>query len=85
MPFVLLVKNSRGWRFWIYLTIGSGIGPALVLSRLLYSLLTHSSSGSPTTESPDYSTIWVSAAVSNLTTLIYLLLLRRAQLAWKSD
>ena len=85
IPFILLVRNSRGWRFWIYFALGSGIGPAIFLSPVLYPLVTDSSFGIPTTKSPDYSGIWISAAVSNLTTLIYLLLLRRPQLARKSS
>jgi hypothetical protein len=80
-PFVLLVRNSRGWRFWVYLALGSGIGPALLLSSWLYSFLTRSRSGSLTAESPGCFAFCISAAVSSITTLIYLLLLRRAQLA----
>jgi hypothetical protein len=85
MPFVLLVRNIGGWRFWIYLAIGSSIGPGLFFGTLLYSFLTRSSSGSMTTEPADYSAVYISTAVSSLTTLIYLSLLRRAQLARKSN
>jgi hypothetical protein len=80
MPFVLLVRNIRGWRFWFYLALGSCIAPGLFSLSLLHSHLTRSSSGSsPTTESPDYTAVPISAAISILTTLIYLLLLRRNQ------
>jgi hypothetical protein len=75
IPYVLLVRNSRGWRFWVYLVLGSGIGPALFLSPLLYSFRARSSLSGAT----DYVTVYVSALVSCLTALIYLLLLRRAQ------
>jgi hypothetical protein len=78
IPYVLLVRSSIGWRFWIYLAIGSGIGPALVL----YAVLTRTSSPGSTTD--DYVNFCISAAVSSITTLIYLLLLRRTQLARNS-
>ena len=74
VPFVLLVRNAKGWRFWIYLALGSGIGPGIILIMSLRSV-----------EPADYSAVPISAAISSLTTLIYLLLLRRAQLARKSD
>ena len=82
IPYVLLVRSSRGPRFWTFLALGSGIGPVIVLGPLLYSFLTHSSLPS---ESADYSTVAISAAVSSLTALIYLLLLRRAQPSRKSN
>ena len=78
LPYVLLVRSSRGWRFWVYLALGSGIGPALVL----FAVLTRASSHDLTTD--DYVNFCISAVVSSLTTLTYLLLLRRAQLAQNS-
>ena len=74
VPFVLLVRSAKGWRFWICLTLGSSIGPSIILIMSLRSV-----------EPPDYSAVPISAAISSLTTLIYLQLLRRAQLARKSD
>jgi hypothetical protein len=85
IPFVLVVKNTIGRRFWIYLALGSCIRPGLFFGELLYSVQKHSASGGVATESTDYSTLWMSAVVSGLTTLVYLLLLRRAQLAQKSN
>lgn len=81
IPYVLLVRSGRGTRFWIFLALGSGIGPVIVFSPLLYSLLAHSSLPS---EHADYSTVAISAAVSSLAALIYLLLLRRVQPSRKS-
>jgi hypothetical protein len=78
VPYVLLVRSSRGWRFWVYLAFGSSIGPALVLCAVL----TRTGYGGMTTD--DYGTFCLSTAVSSVTTLIYLLLLRRAQLAGHS-
>jgi hypothetical protein len=76
IPYVLLVRNSQGSRFWIYLAVGTGIGPALVLSPFIYSLLRRSLDTEPT----DYLyNACIAAVVSGLTALIYLLLLRQAQ------
>jgi hypothetical protein len=77
LPYVLLVRNCIGQRFWAYLALGSGIGPVLVL----FAVLTRTDSLSLTTD--DYGTFCSSAVVSILTTLTYLLLLRRAQLVRK--
>lgn len=85
IPYVLLVRNSNGWRFRIYLALGSGIGPALLLSPSLFSILRRFSSGGPPIEFPDYAFVCSSAMVSSFTTLIYLLLLRRAELCRKPD
>jgi len=83
IPFVLVVKNTIGRRFWAYLALGSGIGPGLFFIELLYSFLTRARSGRGAAESADYSSLWMSAFISSLTTLIYLLLLRRTQQARK--
>jgi hypothetical protein len=80
IPYVLLVRNSQGWRFWVYLAIGSGIGPSLVLSPSLYAFLRRSFDGPPSTD--DYYTACIATMVSCLTALVYLLLLRRAQ-SWQ--
>lgn len=85
IPYVLLVRNSKGWRFWIYLALGTGIGPALFLSPLLYSFLTRSSPGSLPSEPADYGSVGISTVFSSFTILIYLLLLRRAQPNRKSN
>jgi hypothetical protein len=77
IPFVLLVRNIRGWRFWMYLTLGACFGPALILGVELYSAVR----GMSFEGFPDHSTsvVYMAGAVSTLTTLLYLLLLRRAQ------
>ena|ERR1035438_6285377 len=77
IPAVLLVRDLRGLRFWIYLAMGSCIGPAIILGIAFYSAL----------RSPNFvgfpenslSTVCLAAGISSVTTLIYLLLLRRAQ------
>jgi len=85
IPFVLLVRNSRGWRFWIYLALGTGIGPCLIFGFSLFALVARASSGSLTTGPADYSAVPISAVISSFTTLIYLLLLQRARLARNGD
>lgn len=79
IPYVLLVRSSKGWRFWIYLVLGSGIGPAFVLSPLFYSFLRGSFDSLPAEPTDYYYGVCISAMVSSLTTLVYLLLLRRGQ------
>jgi hypothetical protein len=84
IPYVILVRSSRGPRFWIYLALGTGIGPAFCVFDLLYSFLTHSAANHLRTALADDDyilTLCISAVVSSLTALIYLALLRRADLA----
>ena len=77
IPIVLAVRNIGGWRFWMYFALGSCIGPAWFLGMALYFFLkspTHFGSV------PGPLGLYVRpAVVSSLTTLVYLLLLRRAQ------
>lgn len=77
VPIVLLVRNIRGWRFWVYWAIGVCFGPALVLAAEL----------STAVRSPGLAgfagnsmVVYLAAAISGLTTLFYLLLLRRGQM-----
>ena len=74
VPIVLVVRNIRGWRFWMYWVIGSCIGPALILAVSLYS-----GPGLAGFGGNSMSLFYLAAAISGLTTVIYLLLLRRAQ------
>jgi uncharacterized MnhB-related membrane protein len=77
IPIVLAVRNIGGWRFWMYFALGSCIGPAWFLGMELYF-----SFASPHRAAfvPGPIDLFLrAAAVSCLTTLLYLLLLRRAQ------
>jgi hypothetical protein len=77
IPVVLLVRNICGWRFWMYWATGVCFGPAIVLAVALYSaVLGPSFAGFPESS---MSVVYVAGAVSGLTTLIYLLLLRHGQ------
>jgi hypothetical protein len=79
LPFVLAVKDLRAWRFWLWLAIGTCIGPLLIVGWVLL-------------EAPGYPHdkvsealygamffVYMATGVSSLTALIYLLLLRWAQ------
>lgn len=74
VPIVVLVTNIRGWRFWMWWAIGICLGPALVMVVALYS-----GPGFGGLPGSSMSAVYLAAAVSGLTTLIYLLLLRRGQ------
>jgi hypothetical protein len=77
IPIVLLVKDIRGWRFWMYWGIGICFGPALVLAVAVFAATRGISfAGFP---GNSMSVVYIAGAVSGLTTLIYLLFLRRAQ------
>ena len=70
-PIVLIAIDLRGWRFWMYLAIGSSVGPFYWLGRKLMSFDTNSNLyGGP---------YFVVGAVSILASLIYLWTIRRAQ------
>ena len=77
IPIVLLVRNIRGWRFWMYCAIGILFGPALILAVGFYSALRAPSfAGFP---GDSMSVVYIAGAVSGLTGFLYLVLLRSAQ------
>ena len=78
VPIVLVVADTRGWRFWMYWAIGSSIGPLMIVGIALYTKLTSPAAEGFTPGSIAF-LVFVTAAVSCLTTLIYLLSLRLAQ------
>lgn len=77
MPAVLIVRNFRGYRFWLYWGLGSCVGPLLILALFgaVYLLVPHAA-----TEQwmrPELRVIlYLAAAVSSLTSLFYLLLVQ---------
>lgn len=78
VPVVLMVRDIRGWRFWVYLGLGACFGPALILGIALYSALRAPNfAGFP---GDSMSVAYMAGAISLLTTAIYLLLLRAAQM-----
>ena len=79
IPIVLLVRNISGWRFWMYLSLGICIGPISFQGWALYLFFTTHNLTDVRMSSVDPAGLYLTVAVSSLTTLIYLLLLRRAQ------
>ena len=79
IPIILTLTNIRGWRFWIYLAIGSSIGPLLILGFGLYIFLAEPNVGGLMAHGAPV--IGLATAVSCLTSLFFLLLLRRVQAA----
>jgi hypothetical protein len=75
IPVVLIANSFCRWRLWLYLALGTCIGPILYLALGLYSFL-RSKTPIHIFEMPPQFIV-----VSFLTTLIYLLLIRRAQAA----
>ena len=77
MPLVLLVRNVRGWRIWMYWAIGICFGPAIILlvERIAASRGL-ALAGIPGGLSAAY---YLATAIAALSSLIYLLLLRRSQ------
>lgn len=77
LPLVLLVRNVHGWRFWMYWVLGIGFGPVIVLIVNWIALQQgFSLAGIPGGLT---SAIYLSAMISGLSSLIYLLILRRGQ------
>jgi hypothetical protein len=77
LPLVLLIKNVRGWRFWMYWAIGICIGPAIVVVvEWIAASRGFMLAGIPGGLVTAY---FLSAAISGLSSLLYLLLVRRGQ------
>jgi len=77
LPLVVLVRNVRGWRFGLYWIIGICFGPAIVLVvNWIAAMRGFSLAGIPGGVT---AAIYLACAISALSSLIYLLLLRRGQ------
>jgi len=81
IPFVLLIRKIAGWRFWFYWVLGSCVGPALMLGLIfaLFMTLMPHRPGDPWFMPAELSLVYLAGAISSLTSLFYLLLLRGAQ------
>jgi hypothetical protein len=77
LPIVLLAKRLYAQPFWIILLVGTAIGPILMLLIALWMIL---SSPYPVGPFPpeDKNLVYLAIVVSFFTTLLYLLLMRRA-------
>lgn len=77
VPLVLLVRNVRGWRFWLWWAIGICFGPAIIeIVNWIAAMKGLSLAGIPGGLN---AALWLSAAISGLSSLLYLLLVRRGQ------
>ena len=77
IPIVLLVRNIRGWRFWLYCAVGACFGPALILAAALYSAVRTPNFAGFSGDS--MSVVYLAGAISTVTTFLYLVMLRNAQ------
>ena len=78
LPLILLINNISGWRFWMYLGIGSSIGPVITYLGILVPFL-DSYKGHYSQAPAVIVMLGVSFVISCLATTSYLLLLRGAQ------
>src|SRR3954465_7604593 len=77
LPLVLLVRDVRGWRFWRYWAIGIAVGPAIVLVvEWIAATRGFTLAGIPGGLKAAY---YLAAAISGLSSVFYLLLVRRGQ------
>ena len=77
LPLVLLVRDVRAWRFWMYWIVGICFGPAIVLIvNWIANVRGFSLAGIPGGLT---AAIYLAAAISGLSSLIYLVILRRGQ------
>jgi hypothetical protein len=88
LPLVVLVRRTDGWHFWTALAIGTAIGPITIT---LFALWQGLKSNIPLSvvffhRNPLSNTLtWLAAAIALLTTLFFLLALRRAQREQNKD
>jgi len=76
-PVVLVVKNIRGWRFWFYFLAGSSVGPLLMLGLAGLIFIVFPQGPNAKLLNPALTPLlYLSGAVSTLTSIFYLLLLR---------
>jgi hypothetical protein len=80
VPVVLIITNIGGWRFWFYWVLGTCVGPALMLglTSAIFFMLPHAP-GQPLLNPAVYPLIYLAGAISCLTSIFYLSLLRKAQ------
>ena len=77
LPLVLLVRDVRRWRFWMYWIVGICFGPVIVLGvSWIAAARGFSLAGVP---GGPMAAVYLAGAISGLSSLIYLLLLRRSQ------
>lgn len=81
LPVILRIRRIDKWRFWFLLAMGTGIGPAIMFSIAIcfeVSAVIERIS-SPNWDPAIKNYVYIATAISFLTTLIYLLILRRIE------
>jgi hypothetical protein len=85
IPFILKVNNVSGWRFWLYLGIGSSPGPIIVFIEILVPFIKHATRfGDVQNTAVIFITLMslgLFAIPFFIGTLTYLLWLRKAQIS----
>jgi len=79
-PLILIVRNVPGGRFWVYWALGSCVGPLLMLGLFaaVFFLVPHSPNDHWIR--PElWPLLYLAAAISSLTSIFYLVLLRWGQ------
>jgi hypothetical protein len=80
VPLVLMVKDIRGGRFWLYFALGSGAGPVLIFAVFAAVFLFVPHSANARWFGPEmWPLVYLAGGVSVVTTAMYLTLLRRGQ------
>jgi hypothetical protein len=82
IPFILKINNVSGWRFWLYLGIGSSPGPIIVFVEILVPFIKYAIRiGTPNKNVAFVTlmTLGLFAIPFFIGTLAYLLWLRKAQ------
>jgi hypothetical protein len=82
LPLVVLIRRADGWHFWAALAVGSAIGPAIMILFAIYVGLKSNLPLNAIFSHRDPMSItltYLAAVLSLLTTLFFLLFLRRAQ------
>ena len=80
VPVVILARHVYGWRLWVYLGLGSCAGTMLMLAVIAFLYFSVPQSPNAHLFGPELRPlVYLATAISTLTALIYLFLLRRAQ------
>jgi hypothetical protein len=82
LPIVMKIRQINGWRFGVLLILGSGIGPLVMLILVVsFDLYAGSTNKGNVSDWAPGARGWVyfATCISFLTTLFYLLYMRRAQ------
>jgi hypothetical protein len=81
LPVILRIRRTDKWRFWFLLVLGTGIGPAIMFS---IAICFEVSAVIGRTSSPNWdralkNDVYIATAISCLTTLVYLSIVRHIE------